>query len=143
MPKVPKKKVCNTLQYLKKNVEDQADFLPADKHQGLLQIDTIILIVVAGHPQITQSKKFSISLQYLEKEVSDEVDILHTDKHESFLQNKTVIFVGGWLSIPKVSKIASLQCLYNISKKEVRDKLIFCINMNIKVSYNLISTLWT
>ena len=57
-------------------MEDQADFLPADKHQGLLQIDTIILIVVAGHPQITQSKKFSISLQYLEKEVSDEVDIL-------------------------------------------------------------------
>ena len=62
-------------------MEDQADFLPADKHQGLLQIDTIILIVVAGHPQITQSKKFSISLQYLEKEV-DKVDFLHADKHK-------------------------------------------------------------
>ena len=82
------------MQYLKKNVEDQADFLPADKHQGLLQIDTIILVVVAGHPKITQSNNFYMSLQHLEKEVSDEVDFLHTDKHESFLQNKTVIFVG-------------------------------------------------
>ena len=82
------------MQYLKKNVEDQADFLSADKHQGPLQIDTIILVVVAGHPQITQNNKFYMSLQYLEKEVSDEVDFLHTDNHESFLQNKTVIFVG-------------------------------------------------
>ena len=31
------------LQYLKENVKDEVDFLPADKRQRSLQIDTIIL----------------------------------------------------------------------------------------------------
>ena len=31
------------LQYLKENVKDEVDFLPACKHQRFLQIDTIIL----------------------------------------------------------------------------------------------------
>ena len=30
-----------------------------------------------------------------------------------------------WSNIPKFSKIASLQCLYNISKKEFRDEVDF------------------
>ena len=32
-----------SLEYLKKNVKDEVDFLPADKHQIFLQIGTIIL----------------------------------------------------------------------------------------------------
>ena len=32
-----------SLQYLKENVKDEVDFLPADKHQRFLQIDNIIL----------------------------------------------------------------------------------------------------
>ena len=32
-----------SLQYLKKEVRDEVDFLHADKHQRFLQIDTIIL----------------------------------------------------------------------------------------------------
>ena len=32
-----------SLQYLKENVKDEIDFLPVDKHQRFLQIDTIIL----------------------------------------------------------------------------------------------------
>ena len=48
-----------------------------------------------------------------------------------------------WQSIPKVPKIASLQCLYNISrKKKLEMKLIFGMNISIKGSYKLISTLW-
>ena len=47
---------------------DQVYFLPADKHQRFLRIDTIILCV-ARHAQITQNNKFAISLQYLKKEV--------------------------------------------------------------------------
>ena len=31
------------LQYLKKNVKDEVDFLSADKHQRFFQVDTIIL----------------------------------------------------------------------------------------------------
>ena len=38
----------------------------------------------------------------------------------------------------KVSKIASLEHLYNILKKKFESKLIFCILINIKVSYKLI-----
>ena len=33
-----------SLQYLKKEVSDEVDFLHADKHESLLQIDTMILM---------------------------------------------------------------------------------------------------
>ena len=71
--------------------------------------------------------------------MSDEVDFLHAGKHESVLQIDTMILMGReWSSIPKVPKIASLQCLYNISKKELEMKLIFCMYVNIKVSCKVI-----
>ena len=35
------------------------------------------------------------------------------------------LIVWGWSRIPKVSKIASLQCLYSISKKEVKAEVDF------------------
>ena len=64
------------------------------------------------------------------KEVSDEVNFLHMDKHESFLQIDTMILMGMVKHCPKVLKIASLQFLYNISKKELEMKLIFCMQIN-------------
>ena len=71
---------------------------------------------MARHTQITQNNKFAISLQYLEKELSDEVDFLHTDKHESLLQ-----IVNNFFTIsPK--------------KKKLKMKLIFCMQIDIKVS---------
>ena len=59
--------------------------------------------------------------------MNDEVDFLHVDKHESFLQVVTMNFDGGLSSILKVPKIASFQCLYNISKKKLEMKLIFLL----------------
>ena len=53
-------------------------------------------------------------------------------------------FWWGWSSIPKVSKLLSLQCLYNISKKKLQIKLSLCMQINIKMgktSYKLASTL--
>ena len=50
-------------------------------------------------------------------------------------------FWWGWSSIPKVPKIASFQCLYDISKKKLEMKLIFGMQINVKVFYKLISTL--
>ena len=47
------------------------------------------------------------------------------DKHESLLQIDTMIFDGDGQAFLKFSKYKSLQCLYNISKKEVRDKVDF------------------
>ena len=46
IPKLPKiTSLRYLLQYLQKNVKDEVDFLPADKHQRFLQVDTIILFV--------------------------------------------------------------------------------------------------
>ena len=67
------------------------------------------------------------------KKVSHEVDFLHADKHKSLPQIDTMIF--------KVPKIASLQCLYNISKNKLEMKLLFCMQISIKVSYKLILSL--
>ena len=75
------------MQYLKKEVNDEdKHFLHADKHESLLQIDTMILMGIVKHSQSSQNSKFTMSLQYLKKEVRDEVDFLHVDKHQSFLQ---------------------------------------------------------
>ena len=40
------------------------------------------------------------------------------------------IIIWGWASILKVPKIASLQCVYNISEKKLEMKLIFCMQIN-------------
>ena len=97
---------------------------------------------VAMIAQITQNKKFAISLQYLKKEANDEVDFLHVGKLKRCY--KLILWLlWWWSSTPKVPIIASFQCLYNISKKKLEMKLIFCMQINIKVSYKLISRLWT
>ena len=67
-------------------MSDEVDFLHADKHESLLQIDSMILIGMVNHSQNSQNSKFAISLQYLTKEVKDEVDFLYADKHQSFLK---------------------------------------------------------
>ena len=79
---------------------------------------------MARHAQITQNDKFAISLQYLKEEVSDEVDFWYVNKHESLIQIDTMVLMGC-PSIPKIARIASLQCLCNISKKKLEMKLIF------------------
>ena len=54
-------------------MSDEVDFLHADKHESLLQIDTMILIGIVKHSPNSQNSKFTMSLQYLIKEVKDEV----------------------------------------------------------------------
>ena len=66
---------------------------------------------------------------------------MHAGKHENLIQIDTVILMG-WSSIFKVTKLATLRCLYNMSRMELEMKLIFCMQINIKVAYKLISTLW-
>ena len=65
-----------SIQYLKKEVTDEVDFLYADKHQSFLRVDFSVLgikvsykvvlsllIDKSKHSQSTQSNKFVISLQ--------------------------------------------------------------------------------
>ena len=90
-------KFAMSLQYLKKGVRDEVDFLQAEEHQNFVQVDfntfsikvsyEAILLLLMGmirHSQNTQSNKFVISLHYLRKEVRDGVHFLHEGKHESF-----------------------------------------------------------
>ena len=67
-------------------MSNAVDFLHVDKHESLLQIDTMILMEMVKHSQSYQKSKFAMSLQYLKKEVRDEIDFLHADKHHNFLQ---------------------------------------------------------
>ena len=76
-------KFAISLQY--PELGDEFDFLHADKHESLLQIDSMILMGMVKHSQSSQNSKFAMSLQYLKKEVKDVVDFFHVDKHQSFL----------------------------------------------------------
>ena len=73
MPRFPKNKFAISLQYLKKELSHEVDFLFTDKHESLLQIDSMILMGMVKHSQSFQNGKFAMSLQYLKKEVKDEV----------------------------------------------------------------------
>ena len=50
-------KFAISLQYLKKDVSDEVDFLHAGKHKGLLQIDTMISMEIVKHSQNSQNSK--------------------------------------------------------------------------------------
>ena len=56
-----------SLQYLKREVNDEVDFLHADKHKSLIQIDTMILMGMVKHSQSFQNTKCAMFLQYLKK----------------------------------------------------------------------------
>ena len=139
-----------SLQHLKENVKDEVDFLPADKHQRFLQIDTIILGVCG---QILQNNKFAISLQYLKKKFNDEVDFLHADKHESLLQINIIILMG-MVKHSQSSQNRKFAMSLRYLKNEVRDEVDFLhadihqsflqvdfITLGIKVSYKVILSL--
>ena len=74
--------------------------------------------------------------------MNDKVDFLHAGKHENLLQIDTMILmeIVKHLQSSQNSKFTmSVQYL----KKEDRDKLIFRMQVSIKVAYKLISTLWS
>ena len=86
-----------SLQYLKKEVLEEVDFLHADKHQHFLPVDFNILGIKVSykvilsllmpmikHSKITKINEFAISLQYLRVEVRYGVHFLHADKHHIF-----------------------------------------------------------
>ena len=76
-------KFAMSLQYLKKEVRDEVDFLHADKYQNFPQVDfntlnikvfykviLLLLVDMIKHSQSTKRNKLSIALQYLSNEVS-------------------------------------------------------------------------
>ena len=63
------------------------DVLHVDKHENFLQIDTMFLIGMVKHSQISQNCNFAMSLQYLKREVRDKVGLLHANKHQIFYKS--------------------------------------------------------
>ena len=81
-------------------------------------------------------------MRYVKKEVSDEIDFLLADKHVSLLQIDTMTLTGivkHFQSFQNSKVTMSLQC---IKKKKLGREFIFSLQMNLKASYRLISTLW-
>ena len=56
-----------SLQYLKKEVSDEVDFLHADKHESLVQIDTMILMRMVKHSQSSQNSKKKLGMEFIVK----------------------------------------------------------------------------
>ena len=56
-----------SLQYLKENMKDEVDFLPADKRWRLFQIDTSFQVCVARHAQNTWNNKLAQWIFYMQK----------------------------------------------------------------------------
>ena len=80
-------KFAISLQYRQKELNDEVGFLHANRHESLLQIDSMILMNMVKHSQSSQNSNFAMSSQHLEKEVKDfcwEIDFLHVDKPQSF-----------------------------------------------------------
>ena len=67
------KKFFISLQYIIREVNDEVDFLHADKHENLLQIDTMILMDMVKHFQSFQNSKCTMSVQYHKKEDRDKL----------------------------------------------------------------------
>ena len=63
-----------SLQHLKKGVINEVDLLHANKHDNLLQIDTMTLMGLVKHLKSYLNSKFAMSLQYLKKEARVEVN---------------------------------------------------------------------
>ena len=128
MPKLPK--IIFSLQYLKEELSDEVDFLHADKHKSLLQIDSMILIGMAKHSQSFQNRKFVMSLQYVKKEVKDEVDFMA--KHSQSFQNRKFV-----MSLQYVKKEVKDEVDFLHADKHQSLPKVYFSTLDIKVSYKV------
>ena len=89
-------KFAMSLQYIKKEVKTEVDFLHAEFPKSYMNIWSIkvsykvnitLLTGMITCFQMTQSNKFAISLQYLKKEVRNGDHFWHADKRQSFCKS--------------------------------------------------------
>ena len=90
-------------------------------------------------PKYCQPIKLQDYLNAISQEVNDEVYFWHADKHRSFLQVDAIIWVCPTRHAQS-NQIVTYLC--NISKETWGVKLIFCLQINTKVFYKLIISLW-
>ena len=105
-------KFAMSLQYLKKEVRDEVDFLHVDKHQSFLQVDFNTLGIKVFYKVI------------------------------GMIMKTWRAWWWAWSSILKVLKATRLQCLCNISKKKLWMEFILeFIKINTSTSW-IINFLW-
>ena len=92
MPKVPKIKSLLIFAVSPKEGYE-FDFLPADKHESVLPVDSFFCLCVARHAQSIKNNRFAISLQNLKKNVKDEVDFWPQINIKGFF--KLILFIFG------------------------------------------------
>ena len=72
----PKSNFVMSLQYLRKEVRDEIDFLHANKHQNILQVDFKILDIQVYYKVVLSLLmgriKFAVSLKYLKNKLGME-----------------------------------------------------------------------
>ena len=112
-----------------------------DKHESLLQIDTMILIGMVKHSQSSQNSKLAMSLQYLKKELRDEVDFLHGDKHQSFNKLESSFLMEVAKFVESTQNRNSVIFLEYAKKKEWQILLCTIVMQNIQIFYGVQSCL--
>ena len=116
-------------------------FLYADKHESLLQIDTMILMGMVKYSQSSQNSKVAMSLQYLKKELRDEVDFLHGDKHQSFNKLESSFLMEVAKFVESTQNRNSVIFLEYAKKKEWQILLYTIVMQNIQIFYGVQSCL--
>ena len=133
-----------SLQYLKKEVRDDIDFLHADKHQSYLQVDfnslgikvsykviLSLLMDMIKHSRSIQSNKFALSLQHFKKEVH----FLHADKHQNFYKMALSSLMEVARHVQSTQNRKLLIFLQYIKKKVLQLLLCSIVMQNIQIFY--------
>ena len=89
------------MQYFKKEVSDEVGFVHADKHEGLTETDTMILMEMVKYFQSSQNSKFAMFLQYLNITISQSLPEtlkywVGVQRGQSYLMGKRCLFSLGW-----------------------------------------------
>ena len=114
-----------------KNVGNEVNFL-ATNTKMFYKLTASLWVYVTCHPQSILHKKFAIFLHYLKENENDEINFLPVDKFLNFLERFCL-----WPGMPKLRKI-QVCYFFEISQERSRLKLIFCMQISLKVSFKLI-----
>ena len=129
-------------------MKDEVELLPADKHKSFLQVFKSLLslwVYLARQVQSNKNNQFAISLQYLKENQKDEVDFLPADKRFwRFFSNWYYHFRCVWPGTPNGKAFPKFpkHQVCNAFTISLEMKMTFLMQINIKASYQLISTLW-
>ena len=143
MPKVPKIRSFFLISS-EKNMGDELVLLPADKYESFLQGDGIIFPVSIYMFKVNNRNNRTTC------EICSKLTIKTPEQRQALIfcfqitsnisSNWYYHFRWMWPGMPKLPKITSWLFLCNILRKKWVLKLIFCMQVSMKVSYKLI--LW-